>query len=705
MSTRIPDQNPQGILAVQGRFSISNLETRRALRLMAVSGLGLLLCMALIGLLQPPDSAAAFVSGTARTWPGAAPCNTSLQSCIDNSASGDVINITSGVHFTGATLNKAVSLIGAGAGSTTLQALSNQRVLTVTAAMNSSTLISNLTIQGGNAGAANGGGIFLAPGAQPAIQDVVVNANFGRSGGGIYASGPITLTHVSLTNNLATNGSGAGLYATGNVVAADCTIQFNTVITNGYGGGILTTANLTGTNLDFIGNAVHNGYDGGGLYVSGALTLTGGQFTDNRTTKPKGYGGGGGLIVFGKTSITGTQFKGNRSSDWGGGAYIAYFANTVPSSLTNVQFISNTAQSGGGGGLFMWFASTLSNVDFLSNTASYAGGGAYAGYAGNYSTTIQGGQFISNTAKAMGGGLYSDSDLSITGAQFVRNAAQGNGVLGGGAVAALNSIRASNSQFSSNLARSSPGGALSTSQGLLLFQSTFSNNIAGSSDGGAAFARNGATLDRVSFADNQSAVRGGALTISGTLAISRTLFINNSAVQGGGLYQYTGGGQIVNALFSRNAASSTNGLDLYLAPSGALQILFTTIAAPIPAAGDAVHIAGGIVTIEDTIITNHTTGIYRQSGAVTQDYNLFNSLTSPTFGAISGGAHTLNGDPQFANPAGDDYHLKPGSPAADAGVDAGVAVDIDGQARPQNAGFDLGYDESGWLLYLATILR
>ncbi|HNR96858.1 MAG TPA: choice-of-anchor Q domain-containing protein, partial [Anaerolineae bacterium] len=40
-----------------------------------------------------------------------------------------------------------------------------------------------------------------------------------------------------------------------------------------------------------------------------------------------------------------------------------------------------------------------------------------------------------------------------------------------------------------------------------------------------------------------------------------------------------------------------------------------------------------------------------------------------------------------------DYHLLPGSAAIDAGVFSGVAVDLDGQARPVGAGYDLGADE------------
>src|SRR5205823_14026799 len=82
---------------------------------------------ALLGLLlfflEHASPAAAHPLGVLRSYPGGAPCNTTLQACIDGSANTDSINIAAGSYNTSVTVNKAVILLGAGAGSTLLQAL------------------------------------------------------------------------------------------------------------------------------------------------------------------------------------------------------------------------------------------------------------------------------------------------------------------------------------------------------------------------------------------------------------------------------------------------------------------------------------------------------------------------------------------------------------------------------------------------------
>ncbi len=59
-------------------------------------------------------------------------------------------------------------------------------------------------------------------------------------------------------------------------------------------------------------------------------------------------------------------------------------------------------------------------------------------------------------------------------------------------------------------------------------------------------------------------------------------------------------------------------------------------------------------------------------------------------------AHSFTTTPAalFANPAGNDYHLKAGSPAIDTGTPTGApATDFEGDPRPLGKGYDIGADE------------
>ena len=391
----------------------------------------------------------------------------------------------------------------------------------------------------------------------------------------------------------------------------------------------------------------------------------------------------------------------------------------------------------------MWFDSTLTSVDFFTNSAGYHGGGAYIGYAGNHRTAMDGGRFISNTASG-GGGLYSDSSFALTGTQVLSNTSRsGNGggawtplsatvsgayfayntvITNGnsGGLDAGNNLIASNTTFLNNHSQTGSGGgsgaggnatlanvqyignsSKNNGGGVLAFGTTqvadsqFLSNTAGNLGGGAIYCGGPSlTISGTRFLSNTAEGLGGAVFVSSTLTISTSQFLANLAGSGGGgIFQMAGDGRIVNSLFADNLSLSNAGTALNLSPTGTEQILFTTIGASSLINGDAVRVNSGNVTFEDNIVANHSIGLNRLGGSVFEDYNLFYSNTLNKFGAMSGGTHDVFGNPLFVNPALNNYHLRPGSTAIDAGADAGVYTDIDGQTRPQNAGFDIGFDE------------
>ena len=92
--------------------------------------------------------------------------------------------------------------------------------------------------------------------------------------------------------------------------------------------------------------------------------------------------------------------------------------------------------------------------------------------------------------------------------------------------------------------------------------------------------------------------------------------------------------------------------------------------------------------------------VLQHDNTLTQDVpNLHQTVSgSPTFIANN----PLTGDPKLS----DSYHLQSGSAAIDAGVDAGVTTDIDGDARPQGSAPDIGADEfTEYNIYLPCILK
>jgi len=70
------------------------------------------------------------------------------------------------------------------------------------------------------------------------------------------------------------------------------------------------------------------------------------------------------------------------------------------------------------------------------------------------------------------------------------------------------------------------------------------------------------------------------------------------------------------------------------------------------------------------------------------------SSPTVTYSDVKGGysgTGNINADPLFVG--GSDYHITSGSPCFNAGTDAGVYIDIDGEGRPMGGRFDMGSDE------------
>jgi hypothetical protein len=123
---------------------------------------------------------------------------------------------------------------------------------------------------------------------------------------------------------------------------------------------------------------------------------------------------------------------------------------------------------------------------------------------------------------------------------------------------------------------------------------------------------------------------------------------------------------------------------------------------------------GAAVALTNTILVSHTVGITVTAGSTaTLEGTLWGSGSWANGtdwggdGDIFTGTVNIWGNPALLDPDGGDYHIGPASAAIDAGVDAGVTDDVDGDTRPQGSGYDIGADEFSrqWDIYLPLVVK
>jgi hypothetical protein len=121
--------------------------------------------------------------------------------------------------------------------------------------------------------------------------------------------------------------------------------------------------------------------------------------------------------------------------------------------------------------------------------------------------------------------------------------------------------------------------------------------------------------------------------------------------------------------------------------------MHATIASRTVAGGSAILVRAGALTLTNTIIASHTIGISATGGTVIENYTLFFRNGLDRGAGIATGPNSRTGDPRFVSAVTGDFHINSTSLAKNVGVDAGVTTDFEGDARPQDAFFDIGFDE------------
>ena len=482
-----------------------------------------------------------------------------------------------------------------------------------------------------------------------------------------------TVTNSEFKDNITARGALYPLRTT-DLMVDNCTFTNN--VNSAGTGGAMFIWNSVGTlqNCTFTGN---NAASAGCFYYDGreldagvvGLVIENNTFTGNSTA-----GRGGAINTFSsKLEITNCTFEDNEAIDIGGAILFA----SCDYLMTGCTFTGNSA-SGNGGAIFEFgLTGTQVNTTFKNNFGS--DGGAISLQGGEFSYT--GNTFDSNTSTSNGGAIFSgfgtitsftnclfednSSDSGPSGAiwaqndttvitiersQFIGNTSGG----GSGAIGRVGPIplTISNSLFSGNSAVGF-GGAINGSEALpdepgeskvTMTNSIFRENFSDAQGAGFSFIDYDVDITNCEFAANIGEGTGGAMSFNATdtsnvsVNITHSTIVNNFAVIGAGIASFTG------ETDSKLSITLTN----------------TILANP-----DGLN-----YEVEDGTAKFSSNG-----GNISSDASTAGAFTN------TNDMNEIDADDLFIDIDDFDYRLTGTSLAKDNGVDAGVAEDINGNAR------------------------
>ena len=508
------------------------------------------------------------------------------------------------------------------------------------------------------------------------------------SGGGIQASGNVTITNSVLRDNVATNSGGA--------------IDFSPF------GGVSKTLTITDTTIsgNTAGDSLIDLGVGGGVYVRGddPVASFDGVTVDGNIA---GDSGGGVYVAFGNVSVIASTFRNNvalGSDSGGGGLYVLGQGTTSPAfSVAGGSFESNSAVSGAGGFEAVDNGGTIDGTTFSLNQVTGVGTGFDQGGGGIaiISTTPSNASPVTfrnllvtqNSAPSAGGIAAVDANLTIENSTILENDATGALIGSAGGIGAVSSAVVAplvirNSSILSNTAVLQAGGVGAIDVDIEMTATVVDDNeaFAGRAGGIGLAGQNVGnnptlTTDAVTVSNNRSASDGGGIGVD-----SAAMSLFNTTVSGNQSFSGNGGGIAI------------------VSGSGISDVRFSTIASNQAVAGSNLAAQNSSVAFQGSLFADGT-AVALSTSFTSLGNNLDQSGTLGLSGSgdLSGvdpllGALQDNGGPVAT------HALLPGSPAIDAGPLDGPSTDARGVTRPQDgdgvggAAFDIGSYEASQIL-------
>ncbi len=192
------------------------------------------------------------------------------------------VHVAAGTYYEQDILMKnGVDVLGAGAGSTTIDAGGGGGHVVIASGVDSTTTIDGFTITGGNTDV--GGGMYIYNASSPTVSNCIITGNHAANyGGGMYIheSSPLVVNCVFESNTSDNRGGGIACRSGSTPTIVNCIIVDNTAVD---GGGIYVdgTSAPTIVNNTIVGNTATTG---GGIYTGPSPTITNNIIVSNTAT-------------------------------------------------------------------------------------------------------------------------------------------------------------------------------------------------------------------------------------------------------------------------------------------------------------------------------------------------------------------------------------------------------------------------------------